>query len=32
MCGQKSHLASINWNSKQLGCEIQSQEANRDAW
>ncbi|XP_066911448.1 uncharacterized protein [Clytia hemisphaerica] len=31
LCGQKSHLATVNWNTKDLGCEIQSQESNRDA-
>lgn len=31
LSGGKSHLASINWQSKQIGCEIQSQESNRDS-
>ena len=30
MGGQKGHLASIDWNSKKLGCEFHVQETVRD--
>jgi len=29
--GQKSHLATIDWQSKNLGCEVHTQQSNRDA-